>query len=339
MIDLEELPTLHPSVLAQNQIIGALSHIDRHPSTLVRWPYRDLDGLTGPMGEGEVWFVCAFSGGGKTTFIASTIEAWRLAGRKVFVMPLELQPNRFRTYLACMELGIYPGDALSGELRSDPTRNAEREALKAAIVTQGHTSYTDQVMISEQRAINVRGLEKGMMEAKAFGADIVIVDHIDHIEGDSKGGLFSASKQVNDAALRMGQDNGLLCVFTSQLNMEIAKKDALAKYSPPQVQHVLFPTPKLTVATGMIGLYRPLRAPVPDETPDDYARAIRDARAGITDANSALEKGVMGVVAMKLRNYGQREGVRIKLAVEHGRVLYLPERDRMGTSHHELRRA
>lgn len=338
MSDDIELPEIHPTVMAANQVAGAVAHLERHPDELVRWPFPDLDLLTGPMGEGEVWFVCAFSGGGKTTFIVSAIEAWRQSKKRVYVMPLELQPNRFRTYLACMETGIYPGDALSGQLRSDPTRKNEREALKESLYSQTQKAYTDHVMISEQRAINVRGLERGMMEAKAFNADVVIVDHIDHIQGDARGSLFEASKQVNHAALKMGQDNGLLCVFTSQLNMEIAKKDALAKYAAPQVQHVLFPTPKLTVATGMIGLYRPLRGPTPDENGDDYARAIKSARVGETDAAAALERNVMGVVAMKLRNYGQREGVRIKLAVEHGRVLHLPEKDRYQTSYDGARR-
>jgi len=319
-------------------VAGAILHLDRHPESLVRWPFADLDALTGPMGEGEVWFVSAFSGGGKTTFIASTIEAWRKLGKRVFVMPLELQPNRFRTMLACMETNIHPGDALSGALRADPSRAHDRERLKAALMAQVASGYTDRVMVSEQRAINVAGLERGMMEAKAFKADVVIVDHIDHIEGDGKGSLYQASKEVNHAALKMAQDNGLLCVFTSQLNMEIAKADRLSKYAPPMVQHNQFPSVKLQVATGMIGLYRPLRPPLPDEDMKAYKASIADARAGITEASEALERGVMGVVAMKLRNYGQREGVRIKLAVEHGRVIHLPERDRTGTSYGDLRR-
>ena len=338
MSEYERLPEIHPSVLASNQVVGALLHLDRHPDTLVRWPFAHLDELTGPMGEGEVWFVSAFSGGGKTTFIASAIDAWRQLGKKVFVMPLELQPNRFRTMLACMETGIYPGDALSGALRADPTRAHERETLKKALLAQTSTAYTKSVMVSEQRAINVAGLERGMLEAKAFNADIVIVDHIDHIEGEAKGSLYTASKEVNHAALKMAQDNGLLCVFTSQLNMEIAKVDRLSKYAAPQVHHNQFPSVKLQVATGMIGLYRPLRSPFPGEDAKEYKIAIANARSGITDAAEALERGVMGVVAMKLRNYGQREGVRIKLAVEQGRVLHLAEKDRTGTSYRELRR-
>lgn len=334
----QRLDAVHPAVTAANQIAEAVSHLDRHPDTLVRWPYPELDRLSGPMGPGEVWFVPGFSGGGKTTFIVSAIEAWRQAGKRVYVMPLELQPHRFRTMLACMTTGTHPGDALSGQLRADPTRATEREALKAALFAQNRPSYAERVMISEQRAINVRGLEAGLKEAKSFGADVVVVDHIDHIEGDAQSSLYAASKQVNHAALTMAQDNGLLLVFTSQLNMEIAKGDRLAKYAPPMVQHVQFPSVKLQITTGMIGLFRPLRDPSEHETPEDYTRALKAARAGSTDAPDMLEPHTMGVVAMKLRNYGAHEGRKIRLGVERGRVLSIPERDQHGTTHDQLRR-
>lgn len=332
----DDLPEIHPANLAFAQLSAAITHLDRHPDTLVRWPFGDLDALTGPMGAGEVWFVPAFSGGGKTTFIVSAIEAWRLQGLKMYVMPLELQPYRFRTMLACMETGTHPGDALSGALRADPMRVAERDNLRAALLRQGRDSYFEHVMVSEQRAINVRGLEAGLQEAKAFGADVVIVDHIDHIGG--KGNPAEASKEVNHAALRMAQDNGLLLVFTSQLNMEIGKADRLAKYAAPMPHHVMYPSVKIQVATGMLGLFRPLRTMRENESPDDYALALKQARAGTADAPDMLEPNTMGVVAMKLRNYGANEGKRINLAVDRGRVVHLPEKDRHATHHTALRR-
>jgi hypothetical protein len=333
-----ELPPVHPHVSASKQIGDAVSHLERHPDTLVRWPFPDLDALTGPMGEGECWFVPAFSGGGKTTFIVSVIEAWRLQGKKVYVMPLELQAPRFRTYLACMQNGTHPGDALSGALRADPDRALERARLKEILFAQMKPDFLNHVMVAEQRAIDVAGLRAGLMEAKSFGADVVIVDHIDHIEGDEAASLYAASKQVNHAALKMAQDNRLLLVMTSQLNMEIAKQDRLAKYAAPMVHHVQFPSVKLQVATGMIGLFRPLRAPKPGEDLEDYKNEIKAARQGAVDAPAALEPNTMGVVAMKLRNYGSREGVRINLALELGRVVGIPEKDKYGTTRDDRRK-
>lgn len=82
----EPLPEIHPEVLAMNQVHEAMNHLDRHPTTFVRWPFKALDELTGPLGPGEVWYVCAFSGGGKTTFVCSAIERWRQAGDRKSVV-------------------------------------------------------------------------------------------------------------------------------------------------------------------------------------------------------------------------------------------------------------
>lgn len=332
-VEYEELPELHPTVVASNQIIGAIQHVDVHPDTLVRWPFHDVDALTGPLGPGEVWFVAAYSGGGKTTFVVSAIDAWRQMGKKIYVMPLELEAFRFRTYLACMQCGVHPGDALSRKLRETPEGDVKRHALKDALRAQLKEGYVDHVMVSEQGSINVAGLATGLKEAMAFGADVVIVDHIDHITGGDGSNGYADSKAVNHAALRMAQDNGLLLVFTSQLNMEIGKgKDHLAKYQPPQPHHLLFPSTKLHVATGMLGLYRPIRARRPDESEDAYKDAISKARAGNADAPDALEPNTMGVVGMKLRNYGQHEGRRVALSVVKGRVSDMAERDLYSTA-------
>lgn len=333
--DLEE----HPDVTAADQIGAAIRHIDRLPESLVRWPFPALDALTGPMGGGEVWFTAAFSGGGKTTFVVSAVEAWRQQGKRIYVMPLELAAPRFRTYLACMQTGTPPGDALSGQLRADPLRNAERERLKEAVHAQHRPDFADRIRISEQQAIDVAGLAKGLKEAKAFRADVVIVDHIDHIEGGDGTNLYSESVAVNNAALRMAQDNDLLLWFTSQLNMEIVKgRDHLAKFGAPMQHHLMFPTAKIKNATGIIGLFRPLRALRPGESPKEYAASLKAARAGQEDAQTALEPGVMGVTAMKLRNYGQHDGRKILLGFERGRVVTLEEKDQYTTGNGHIRR-
>jgi replicative DNA helicase len=77
-----DLPVVHPANVAADQICEALSALDRDVDEFVRWPYPDLDTLTGPLAPGNVWFVCAPSSGGKTTFVASTIEQWWRVARK-----------------------------------------------------------------------------------------------------------------------------------------------------------------------------------------------------------------------------------------------------------------
>jgi KaiC/GvpD/RAD55 family RecA-like ATPase len=329
--DEDDLPHIHPVVIASDQVIEAITALNRHPETFVRWPYPELDALTGPMAPGNVWFVCATSGGGKTTFVASTIDLWQQQGKRIYVMALETRPHEFRTYLACMAVDFPPGDALSGNLLSLPHGPSVRDQIKAALMEQTRKPYVERVMVSGTRAINLAGLEQGLKEAKAFGADVVIVDHIDHIAaGDGKSG-YEEAKRVNDMALRMAQDNDLLLLFTSQLNQSAGHGDALTKYQPPRADHIAFGSLKQRNATGMIGLYRPIRVRQPDESEDDYAACMKAARAGHSDLQTALEPNTMGVTAMKLRNYGSREGAKVMLGVRHGRVFPLEERDRYQT--------
>jgi hypothetical protein len=330
-----DLPDIHPEVVAADQVIEALTHLERRPEALMRWPFGDLDALTGPMGPGEVWYLCGFSGAGKTTFVASAIDRWRERGKRVYVMPLELQPWRFRLYLACMALEIHPGDALSGQLRAMPNGDAHAEALKLEMLAQTHTPYSERVMIGSERAINVAGLEGALMRAKAFRADVVIIDHIDHIEPNAgNGNGYADAKAVNHALLRMAQDNGLLIVATSQLNNAVVGggQDHLARYQPPREHHVLMGGKKREVATGMIGLFRPTRAQLPNESGEEFAAALKAARAGHAEPHTVLEPHVVGVSAMKLRNYGQHEGKRVTLGFRSGRVVDMLERDKYTTT-------
>ncbi len=332
-----DLPDIHPEIIASDQTTAAMVALERDPNTFMRWPFSDLDAMTGPMAPGNVWFICAASGGGKTTFVASIIDLWRIAGKKVYVMPLETRPHEFRTYLACMATEIHPGDVLSGEFTRQPNYRAMREVLTSEFYAQAKSPYLDLVMVSGQRAINLKGLEQGLKEAKAFGADVVIVDHIDHISGGDGTNLYTEAKLVNDGALRLAQDNDLLLVFTSQLNMGASKGDYLTKYLPPKTEHIAFGSLKQRNATGMIGLFRPIRKRRQDEAEQEYVEALRSARSGAGQITDALEPNTMGVIAMKLRNYGAREGMKSYLRVDRGRVSTLEEKDRYQTGNGYVR--
>lgn len=327
----DSLPEIHPVVIASDQITAAMLDLDRRPETFTRWPFPDVDAIGAQMAPGNIWFVCAASGGGKTTFVASVIEHWRLAGKKLYIMPLETRAHEFRTHLACLAANVHPGDVLSGELQSHPNYRAIRDVLRSEFLAQGRAPYVEQVMVSGQRAINLAGLERGLKEAKAFGADVVIVDHIDHIEGGDGSNLYAEAKRVNMGALRMAQDNEMLVLFTSQLNMKISHGDYLARYAPPKEEHVAFGSLKRQVATGMLGLFRPVRKQRENETEDEYAKAIRLARSAEGQITDALEPNTMGVVCMKNRPYGSREGHKAYLHVERGKVTTIEEKDRYTT--------
>lgn len=328
--------------LAYEQTGDAEERLHKQAKDVLRWPWHDLDALTGPLGlGGEVWFLVAVSGSGKTTFVTSLIEEMRLAGKKIYAMPLETQAAAFRTTLACLTLAdhpdpamrcvIDPGDVNSGHWLSLPNVDELRRKLAAVYTAQREEPFLDQVVISKARAIDVRRFRAAFEQAVAHGADLMIVDHIDHIDGGT-GHVAQASKEVCHAALEMAQETGMTVLFTSQINFDMLRTpDKLAKYQPPQIQHLKYPTHKVEVATGIIGLSRVIRPPAEGEDAKDYAAALKAARADEKLATEMLVPGVTQVNAMKLRYYGSRTGQRTLLGYDHGRIVSVAERDRYRT--------
>lgn len=348
--DRDDVRGVDPHVELTDQVCDALDLIDRPAAAFLRWTFPELDALTGGMAPGDVWFVCAFSGNGKTTFLSSAIDGWFEQGKKIYVLPLETQPDVFRTYWACQRLGIHPGDVLSGEMAKQlagehgPTAQLRAREAHRLIRDELHRhvegAMRDRVMVKRVQAINTARLRLAVAEAAEWGADVVVVDHIDHIAGGDGSNLHAESVAVNHAALELAQQFGVILLCASQLNNAsmAGGRDRLAQYGPPQPNHVFMGGHKRQIATGMIGLHRKLRDRTDDEDVKAYKAAIHDARTGDAEPHTVLEAGIMGATAMKLRNYGQRENQRVYLGVEHGRVTPLATRDRYRTSYDAVRR-
>jgi hypothetical protein len=337
----QPLPFADPHTEAFDQVCDALDVVDRRPEQFLHFPFPDLAALAGGMAPGDVWYVCAFSGNGKTTFLSSAIDGWYAQGKRVYVLPLETRPKVFRTFWACQRLGIHPGDVLSGALASHPNCAALRKQIRAELDRQIVGEMVERVRVKGVNAINTARLAHAVAEAAEWGADVVIVDHIDHIAGGDGSNLHAESVRVNHAMLDLAQDHGIILLAASQLNNAsmAGGRDRLAQYGPPQPNHVFMGGHKRQVATGMIGLHRRLRDRAEDETIKEYKAAIQAARVGDAEPSTVLEPGVMAATAMKLRNYGARENQRVNLGVEQGRITHLPERHQQRTTYDSMRDA
>jgi hypothetical protein len=141
----ERVFTEDHDVETTDQVSSALDNLYRPDSDWVTWPWPDLTTLCGRMKPRDVWFVCAFSGNGKTLFVSSAVQAWIAQRTKVYVLPLENAADDFRLYLACQNVGIDPGIVNGGEMvdmapeirqhwrrRSTPSSNAKRRTGPAA---------------------------------------------------------------------------------------------------------------------------------------------------------------------------------------------------------------
>jgi hypothetical protein len=323
-----------------DQVNDTLADLDRESDDFLRLPYPALDAVVGGLAPSDIWFVAAFSGRGKSTLLTSIVDEYLAAERRVYLMGLESQPNEIRTHLACRELTrrwyasdgrdgakVDGGDVLSGALQGRDDWHLLRRKLVEVVHAQSERPMRDRLTVDGARFVTAKGLRDACARAAHLGADVMVIDHIDHIGGESGGSAsFEESVRACNAALSAAQEYGIRMLVATQLNNQGVRADPLAGFRPPQPHHVYLGPQKRMIASGMLGLYRPMKQGI---TPDEI-KAARDDRV---DYASLLEPNTMGVVVMKHRKQGRNEGKRISLGVEHGRVHEIDERHKYATSY------
>jgi KaiC/GvpD/RAD55 family RecA-like ATPase len=332
---------------AIEQATEAIRAIQRPVSDYLRFPWRDLHGLVGMIPPGELHYVVAFSGSGKTTFLMSLADVWEQQGTRVHYLGLETRAHVLRTQWACRRLqrttdwfDVHPGDALKGVLRErvearEPHAIRCYNALQETVLAHAHDRGDPLLRFVPGDWADLTLLEQSTREAVDRGARVVIIDHIDHVDDEGRPPI-EATKRVNRLCLSLAQDSGCVFLVASQANGESLKGDPLGVYRPPQPNHVWMGGLKRQVADGMIGLSRKLQpAPVPtnDDVADEraekaYATLVKRARAGDAVAlEQLIVPNTMEVVLMKDRAYG-RERATALLGVTQGRVTDLPDAER-----------
>lgn len=324
----------NPTLQLAEQTGDALAEIDGPAEHIVSWPFAALDHLAGPLPTGAVAYVAAFSGQGKTTFITECIRRWVAESRRIYVMPLESQAPEWRVRFACSTLGIEAGDALSGRLRqraahgdtdAQRTRDLIKDVLnETAALMQRHSP----LYVSPDPFLDMAAFRKNVRLAAEWGYRLVVVDHIDHVRAASdRGGPSATSAAIQYGALELAQQYGVALVLMSQVNLNAVRgsHDQLAKYRPLREDHLyMSAAAKLQIATQVLGLFRPLRE---DATTDEKTAAAH----GDADPTTVLAPNRMGINALKLRHYGARNGQRIQLAYEQGRIRDLDLQERHDT--------
>lgn len=312
MTDDESLP-LHPLDEALDQGAESERSIGRLPEQYLHFPWPSLDALVGGIGPGEIWFIGAYSGHGKTTFLMSALNRWYDQGKKVFYMGLESKPCTLRTQWACQRLGLNAGDVLSGKLASEAVNwPFLRKALKDELYAQTVDDRSARVYFSPEKFVDSRKLRLAVEQAADLESDVLIIDHVDHLEA-SKGGLHANSVQSMKVLLSLAHEYGIKILAATQFNNEMIRGNRLGMHMPPAPTAVYQGGHKRQIASGMIGVYKPLRV---DLSKTDMQRFAR----GELEPQDVVEHGVMAALVMKHRLYGDREGRRALLRVEQGRV-------------------
>lgn len=313
----EQAEPENPAEEARTQVAEVFKSLRRKASDFFRMPWSALDELTGGLPPGDLWYFCAFSGHGKTMFLTSLVMEMIRREQKAYYMPLESSPMVIRTHLACKQHGYDAGDLLSGKYLEWPNHDAVRFQVAKTVneMASGLTGAWNRLMISRVKYVDVPALKAAAKTAKDFGADVFIIDHVDHIQATAGVNLYEQSVQVNRALLEVAQEYGLRVLAATQLNNNAVRGNKALLHLPPQPDFVKMGGHKREVASGMLGIYRPLKIAGVDKG------TMTAFNKGLLEPHQVLEPNTMAVVCMKHRLYGNREGQRVFLQVEHGRVL------------------
>lgn len=298
----------------QAQADAALRELARPPAQYMAYPFAELAHVLGGIAPGEVDFACAFSGGGKTLFTTNVEDTLLRQGRRVYHIGLETRPAIVRLHFACLRLGYYVGDVVSGRAKGRDDWPAMERAIRAEIERQRRFPDDCKLILNKAEWLNEGRLIHALEEAAQWSADLVVIDHIDHIEPYEGEPEYQASRRIIRTLNTYAQRLQLRVLALSQLNNQAVLADRLAVYRPPQPQHVFGGGHKRQIATRMLGIYRPLKTPIDP----DLHKAVRD---GLAEPLQAVEPDVMAVSVMKHRHYGSREGTVMKLHVDHGRLV------------------
>jgi len=299
----------------RGQVGDALDRLQLPSSAYLRLPWSALDAVMGGIAPAGVHFFCARSGSGKTSFLLSLMCRLHAAGKRIYYAGLESQPQTLRLQWAARVVGCDPGDVLSGEIHRQADGAHLVTKLRAELEQQRTDAY-HAVRFSPHATVDQSVMAEICVEAAHFGADILVIDHIDHITAD--GSPYQASRKTTDTLLKLTQKYDLRSLVASQINREGLSTDRFRNHRPVREEHVKMGDHKLEIADTMWGIYRPLK----DIVKMEEKLAIEDGKAQI---DTVLARGVMALNCMKHRAYGSRAGSRVQLGFYRGDVLDAPE--------------
>lgn len=337
VVDEAEEPTA--SDLSAEQTETAIQKLYAPTADAVRFPYPSVHAMVGRTSPGRLMFVAANTGQGKTTFLLDALDRWAEAGVAIDYLGTEQEPDELRTKWACLRADVPPGVAINLEWDEWPDGELWQERV-AEELGKLDDAYRDQIVFSPEKFITLSRIEAAARQAQRRGAHMLIVDHVDRIDVEPKdGNEFLAVKKLIRRLKELARDHRLVMLVASQMNREGRKGDRLANYRPPQLHHMQGGGTKEHEADVVLGLWRPIRDRQPDESPKEYAAMLKSATAGNLKPADFTEPNTMAVVLLKHRTWGNREGERTKLHVQHGRITEISERDRHATTSHGIRRS
>lgn len=310
-----------PLAIGRTAVFDAIELQEMDASRMIRWPFQAVHDLAGVLVPKRVHYVAAFSGNGKTSFLSACYAKWVEQGFKVTYLPLESDPLETVTRVACARAGVSADDALSMRLRiaadqGDPTAIRQRHDLMVAFrLLMEDREFWDLFRIEPTETLTRRKFQQVVEAVYAMGSDILLVDHVDHVEADADDHSpeIQVSNQLQQAALACARLCNIPVVLATQLNSSKATGDRLAHYRPPIMDWIYNKSKKEHIAAVCLGTFRPML----DNLDDDL---LSDAKSGLQPAWKVAKPNTMGVALMKGRYAGARKDTVAELEYRDGRL-------------------
>lgn len=298
------------------QVGEAQAFLDLPAERFLRLPWPRLDATIGGTMPGTLSFLAGHPGGGKTSFLLTLMLRLLASGKRVYYAGLESRPNILRTQVACRVLGLDHGAVLAGNAQAQPDWPDVRARLVAELERQrdldgayGRLRFAPHTHVDTAAACEI------MAEAADFGADLVVVDHIDHVTADGKQGLYAESRHVVQVLDSLSKQHGLKTLAATQTNWTGRSADPYRNHRPIQEEHLYMGGHKVHVAHWIVGVYRPLEG---GKVPKDLDKMIRGGERPLTDA---LAKHTVAVNVLKSRVLGDGKHAIVPLGFWRGEVL------------------
>ena len=293
-----------------------------------------LSEMTGLLAPGELWIIGGRQGNGKSLFVHNLV--WWLIRQNVpsVVLGTEQADNELALKQACVMAGVPARLMLKPdpEVRASTEWKAQWEAVRGWI-NRLHGEWSSLVTWATDEFIDRGSLTRWTQAAiDSLGARVVIVDHLHHMRhGEGKNDVHELTETVH-LAKTLAKRYGITVICASQIKRTMG--DGLKSYTPPTAEDFAGASAIERTADVMLGLWRPLR----DDLPLDDLRALQQkAKMGHAAEDRVYQPNVMGVRLLKDR-LGDVPGKQAMIEVHKGQLRAIPEKDRVGTSYHELNR-
>lgn len=298
------------------QVGDAQRFLDLGADAFLRLPWPRLDATLGGTMPGTLSFLAGHPGGGKTSFLLTLMLRLLASGKRVYYAGLESRPNILRTQVACRTLGLDHGAVLAGNAQGLPDWPAERQRLLTELERQRDLDgpYA-RLRFAPHAHVDTAAACEIMAEGADFGADLIVVDHIDHVTADGKQGLYQESRHVVQVFDSLSKQHGLKTLAATQTNWTGRSADPYRNHRPIQEEQLYMGGHKLHVAHWVIGVYRPLEG---GRVPKDLDKMIRGGERPLTDA---LAKHTVAVNVLKSRVLGDGKHAIVPLGFWRGEVL------------------